>query len=142
MEPHVRALLSTLFRRLGYRVEVTQLRGDYGADLVVTNDTKRTAVQAKRLSKRVGVKAVQEAAAAKGFYRCDSALVVADREFTQQAQKLARANRVELWGREVLVSKLLAVRGKRGTAEAARARADAGRARSPDNRATHASHAT
>jgi restriction system protein len=109
--------LSTLFCRLGYRVELTSRHGDYGADLVVTKGKTRTAVQAKRWSKRIGVKAVQEAVASKGMYGCDAALVVANREFTQQAQKLARANKVELWGRAVLVEKLLAVRGKEGTVE-------------------------
>lgn len=104
--------LSTLFRRLGYGVELTSRRGDYGADLVVTRGKQRTAVQAKRWSRRVGVKAVQEAVASKGIYRCDSALVVANREFTQQARKLARANLVELWDRKVLVQKLLASRGQ------------------------------
>jgi restriction system protein len=109
--------LSTLFRRLGYHVELTRRRGDYGADLVISKGKHRTAVQAKRWSKRVGVKAVQEAVASKGMYGCDAALVVANREFTQQAQKLARANKVELWGREVLVAKLLAVLGKESPAE-------------------------
>lgn len=109
--------LSTLFRRLGYSVELTSRHGDYGADLVVTKGRRRTAVQAKRWNKRVGVKAVQEAVASKGMYGCDAALVVANREFTQQAQKLARANKVELWGRGVLVEKLLAVRGKAAPVE-------------------------
>jgi restriction system protein len=109
--------LSTLFRRLGYRVELTSRNGDYGADLVVTKGGKRIAVQAKRWSKKVGVKAVQEAVASKGMYSCDAALVVANREFTQQAKKLARANKVELWGRAVLVEKLLAVRGKEAPLE-------------------------
>ncbi|HEY3462553.1 MAG TPA: restriction endonuclease [Gaiellaceae bacterium] len=109
--------LSTLFRRLGYHVELTSRHGDYGADLVVTKGKKRTAVQAKRWNKRVGVKAVQEAVASKGMYGCDAALVVANQEFTQQAQKLARANEVELWGRGVLVERLLSVRGKQAPVE-------------------------
>lgn len=109
--------LGTLFRRLGYRVEMTSRHGDYGADLVVTKGKTKTAVQAKRWNKKVGVKAVQEAVASKGIYGCDSALVVANREFTQQAQKLARANKVELWGRAVLADKLLAVRGKEAPVE-------------------------
>jgi restriction system protein len=96
--------LGTLFRRLGYRVELTSRHGDYGADLVVTKGKQRTAVQAKRWSKKVGVKAVQEAVASKGMYACDAALVVANREFTQQAQKLARANKVELWGRALIAN--------------------------------------
>lgn len=105
--------LSTLFRRLGYSVEVTRYRGDYGADLVVKRKGRKTAVQAKRSMKRVGIKAVQEAVASKALYGCERALVVANREFTQQARKLARANKVELWDRDVLVAKLLSVRGKR-----------------------------
>lgn len=104
--------LGTLFRRLGYRVENTRYRGDYGADLVIAKEGFKTAVQAKRWSKRVGVKAVQEAVASAGYYNCHGALVVANREFTLQARKLARANNVELWDRESLAAKLLAVRGK------------------------------
>lgn len=109
--------LSTLFRQLGYRVELTSRHGDYGADLVVTKGKHRSTVQAKRWSKRIGVKAVQEAVASKGMYGCDSALVVANREFTQQAQKLAHANKVELWGRAVLVEKLLVARGQKAPME-------------------------
>ena len=101
--------LTTLFRRLGYGVEHTGRRGDYGADLVVTKDGQRIAVQAKRWTKTIGVKAVQEAVASKGIYKCSEALVVANRAFTGQARTLARANDVTLWDREVLVAKLLAV---------------------------------
>jgi restriction system protein len=99
--------LGAVFRRLGYRVEITRYRGDYGADLVVSKNGVRTAVQAKRWNKRVGLKAVQEAVASKGLYECDEAMVVANREFTQQARRLARANKVALWDRSVLVDKLL-----------------------------------
>jgi len=101
--------LTTLFRRLGYGVEHTGRRGDYGADLVVTKDGRRIAVQAKRWSKTVGVKAVQEAVASKGMYECVEALVVANRAFTHQARTLARANDVVLWDRNVLVAKLISV---------------------------------
>lgn len=105
--------LGTFFRRLGYGVEVTRYRGDYGADLVISKSGRRIAVQAKRWSKRIGVKAVQETVAAKGYYNADAALVVANREFTDPARRLARANKVELWDRGVLITKLLAVRSER-----------------------------
>jgi restriction system protein len=100
--------LSTIFERLGYDVEVTKYRGDFGADLVVALHGVRTVVQAKRWRKSVGLKAIQEAVAAKAIYDCSHALVVANRYFTNQAKTLARANGVELWDRDVLVSKLLA----------------------------------
>jgi restriction system protein len=107
--------LGSLFRRLGYRVEMTSYHGDYGADLIVTKDGQKTAVQAKRRTKRAGIKAVQEAVGAKRFYGCDKTLVVANRDFTAQARRLARANEVELWGREELVGKLLAARSEEGS---------------------------
>jgi restriction system protein len=102
--------LSTLFQREGYDTKLTRYRGDYGADLVIERGGVRTAVQAKCWKKNVGIKAVQEAVAAGAMYDCSRALVVANREFTAQARALAQANGVELWGREVLVGKLLSVR--------------------------------
>jgi restriction system protein len=99
--------LVSLFRRLGYHVEHTGRRGDFGADLVLTKDGRRIVVQAKCWRKTVGVKAVQEVAAAKAPYRCTGALVVTNRSFSPQARQLARANDVALWDRDELVSKLL-----------------------------------
>jgi restriction system protein len=111
--------LSGLFHRLGYAVEVTRFRGDYGADLIVKKDGRKIAVQAKRYAKAVGLKAVQEVLAARGMYGCDSALVVANQEFTPQAVKLARANGVTLWGREALIKQLLATQDAGGGSAAA-----------------------
>ncbi len=102
--------LGTLFARQGYRVERTNARGDYGADLVVERDGERMIVQAKRWTKRVGVKAVQEAHAAPAMYACSRALVVTNSRFTEQAIRLARANRVKLWDRDLLIEKMLAAR--------------------------------
>jgi restriction system protein len=99
--------LETVFRRLGYKVELTKYRGDFGADLVVRKDGRRIAVQAKRYSKNVGVKAVQEAVAAKGYYDADEAMVVTNGHYTRQAAELARKNGVTLWDRERLISVLL-----------------------------------
>jgi restriction system protein len=107
--------LVSLFRRLGYRVEHTGRRGDFGADLVIAKEGQRTVVQAKCWSKNVGVGAVQEAVAAKGYYKCDDVLVVTNRRFTEPARKLARANLVTLWARDELVAKLLAVGGAEAT---------------------------
>ena len=113
--PTFERFLVSLFRRLGYRVEHTGRRGDFGADLVIARDRQRTVVQAKRWSKNVGVGAVQEAVAAKGYYKCDDILVVTNRRFTEPARKLARANAVTLWARDELVAKLLAVGGAGAT---------------------------
>jgi restriction system protein len=98
--------LQILFHKLGYRVERTQFRGDYGGDLVLRKDGVRTVVQAKRYTKSVGVKAVQEAVAAKGYYNCTEAMVVTNSCYTKQAAHLARKNGVVLWDRDMLIRRL------------------------------------
>jgi restriction system protein len=100
--------LKVLFLSLGYRAEVVgSVRGDFGGDLVIAKDGHRSVVQAKCWKRNVGVKAVQEVVAARGYYRADSAFVVTNRQFTQQARELARRNDVKLWGRAELTDALL-----------------------------------
>lgn len=100
--------LEQLFRRLGYQVERTSYTHDQGADLILTKDGVRTAVQAKRHSKAVSNKAVQEVKTAMAHYHCDRAMVVANQPFTNSARELAQSNHVELWGREELAKAILA----------------------------------
>jgi len=99
--------LSSMFRRLGYSCEMTATMGDYGGDLVLRKGGVKTIVQAKRWKRSVGVKAVQEVVAAKGYYGASSAIVVTNSTFTRQAEELARANGVETWDRARLAQKLL-----------------------------------
>jgi HJR/Mrr/RecB family endonuclease len=99
--------LETLFRRLGYSVQRTRATGDFGADLIVTRAGFKTVIQAKRYHKRIGLRAVQEALAARGMYRCGSAIVVTNSRYTEQVIRLAKANAVELWDRDRLVSVIL-----------------------------------
>lgn len=101
--------LALMFRSLGYRAEIVGIAGgDFGGDLVVSRNGTRTVVQAKCWRKKnVGVKAVQEAVAAKAMYRADDAMVVTNSRFTRQAQQLAGKNGVKLWGREELTVALL-----------------------------------
>jgi len=106
--------LEVLFGKLGYKVERTRYVGDYGADLITRKDGVKTVIQAKRYGKAVGIKAVQEAVAAKGMYDCSEAMVVTNSTFTRAAAELARANRVVLWDRDRLVETLLSVRGETG----------------------------
>ena len=106
--------LEVLFGKLGYRVERTRYVGDYGADLITQKDGVKTVIQAKRYGKAVGIKAVQEAVAAKGMYDCTEAMVVTNSTFTRAAMELARANRVVLWDRDRLVETLLRVRSEAG----------------------------
>lgn len=111
--------LEVLFGKLGYKVERTRYVGDYGADLITQKDGVKTVIQAKRYTKAVGIKAVQEAVAAKGMYGCTEAMVVTNSTFTRAAVELARANRVVLWDRNRLVEALLSVRGEIGSMQQA-----------------------
>ena len=76
-------------------------------------------MQAKRYSKNVGVPAVQQAVTAKAMYDCTEAMVVTNSGYTQQARKLAHANRVRLVGRDELVRMILATSGDPVTPSAA-----------------------
>ena len=126
--PTFERYLGTIFRRLGYEVErVGSSRGDDGGDLVIRMSGTRTVVQAKRYGgQRVGIKAVQEANAARAMYRCADAIVVTNTAFTQQAEALAHAADVELVGREELIRALLDARASVEPVEADLAPAVAG----------------
>ncbi|MDD2760037.1 MAG: restriction endonuclease [Methylomonas sp.] len=90
------AYLAGLFRQHGYQVEMTPITGDYGADLLLTKDGKRIAVQAKCYSGSVGVSAVQEALAGMAYYGCQSAWVVTTGNLTPNAIELANKSSVRL----------------------------------------------
>ena len=94
--------LERLFLRLGFEVERTPFRGDYGADFVLTWSGMRIAVQAKRSSRLVGVRAIQEVVAARAFYGCERTMVVTNSYFTDQAMLLARSNGVRIRHRDDL----------------------------------------
>ncbi|EOR21900.1 restriction endonuclease [Niallia nealsonii AAU1] len=46
--------LQVLLRNKGYKANLTSVTGDYGADLVLSNNYKKIVVQAKRYKKKVG----------------------------------------------------------------------------------------
>jgi len=101
-------LLQARFRAQGYRVSLTPNGADFGADLLLERDGTKTAVQAKHWrTRKVGVRVVQEVAAAKAHYRADKAAVIASGDFTEQAVQLARSNGIELWDRARLARELL-----------------------------------
>ena len=98
--------LEVMFGDLGYKVKRTPPSGDFGADLVLEDQKGRTVVQAKRYSKPVGVKAIQEVIGSVAFYQAINALVITNMYFTPQAEKLAQCNGVELWNRDKLIETL------------------------------------
>jgi restriction system protein len=96
--------LSYLFENLGCKkVEVTKGSGDFGADIIAEKDGRRIAIQAKRYSGKVNLKAVQEIYSAKKHYSADIALVVTNNYFANSAIQLAKSTNVYLWDRNKLV---------------------------------------
>lgn len=101
--------LSALFKSQGYNVKVTKATGDYGADLVLTKESEKIVVQAKRYSKNVGISAIQEITASKSYYKATRAWVVSNSFFTKSAIELAQSNGVELLDRKALIDLVLKV---------------------------------
>jgi restriction system protein len=99
--------LGELFKRRGFKVSYTATSGDYGADLILKDGGDIIAVQAKRYSSTVGVKAVQEIIGAVKMYNATEAWVVTNSHFTRQAEKLADINDVYLIDREELIDIIL-----------------------------------
>jgi restriction system protein len=92
-----------LFEAMGYKVEHIGHPKDQGGDLIINKGPERIVVQAKRyLNQAVGNKAVQEAVAARNYYNCNGAIVVASSDFTQEAIALARANNTQLISKKEL----------------------------------------
>ena len=97
--------MAETLHRSGIEVlELTKASGDFGADIIVMYEGERMAVQCKRYSRPIGVKAVQEAVSAKDYYKCTRAAVVTNSTFTRQAEELAAESGVILWDREAVYS--------------------------------------
>jgi restriction system protein len=96
--------LGHLLRSRGYKVQVTQESGDFGADLVVEDGKGlRAVVQAKRYSGTVGIKAVQEVVGAKAYYKAQHAWCITNSGYTKAAVELAKHNGVFLYSRTDLI---------------------------------------
>ena len=106
--------LKTLYFYLGYDVTLTPKRGDYGADLILNNKNSKTVIQAKRYTKKVGSKSVQEIISAKSHYKATDAIVITNSTFTNQAEEIARENGVQLIDRFELIELLDEVKEKLG----------------------------
>jgi HJR/Mrr/RecB family endonuclease len=98
--------LVNLFTKLGYTVERRKRSHEQGLDLLLLRHEERIAVQVKSYGKPVGNRAIQEANAARVYYRCQRALVVTNSCFTTSAKQLAERCNVELWDRKKLKEKI------------------------------------
>ncbi|WP_455715283.1 restriction endonuclease [Anaerosporobacter sp.] len=91
------------YKKHGYRVKLTSLTHDFGADLVIKSRGKRIVVQAKRYKERVGIKAVQEVIGSMAYYKAKQGMVITNSYYTQSAYVLAKSNGITLIGRNALI---------------------------------------
>lgn len=83
-------------------VKVTQYSGDFGVDIIAYKYDIKCAIQCKKYSSPVGIKAVQEVIGNKTMNDCHVAVVLANNFFTSSAKELAKKNNVLLWDRNKL----------------------------------------
>lgn len=98
--------LRKLFKEMGYSVESTKRTGDQGADLIVSKFDEKIVVQAKHHQGPIGNDAIQQVHAAKGYYKCNEAIVISTSQFTKSAKELARRLGVKLWDKTKLLEKV------------------------------------
>lgn len=92
-------------------IEVTKCSGDFGVDIIAFKDCIKYAIQCKKYSSSVGVKAVQEVIASKTMNECHVAVVLTNNYFTSGAIELASKNNVLLWDRNELIKLLKNYKG-------------------------------
>ena len=83
-------------------VEVTKGSGDYGIDILAEKEGVTYAIQCKRYTTPVGVKAVQEAYAGRDYYDRMVGAVLTNEYFTAPAVEAAKKLKILLWDRGYL----------------------------------------
>lgn len=83
-------------------VKVTRSSGDYGVDILAEKDGVTYAIQCKRYTGLVGIKAVQEAYAGRDYYDRMVGAVLTNQYFTKPAVQAARKLKILLWDRDYL----------------------------------------
>ena len=87
-------------------VEVTKGSGDYGIDILAEKEGVTYAIQCKRYTAPVGVKAVQEAYAGRDYYDRMVGVVMTNQYFTQPAVDAAKKLKILLWDKDYIDSML------------------------------------
>lgn len=87
-------------------VEITKASGDYGIDILAQKEGVTYAVQCKRYSEPVGVKAIQEAYSGRDYYDRMVGAVMTNQYFTAPAVEAAKKLKILLWDRGYIDSML------------------------------------
>lgn len=87
-------------------VKVTKASGDFGIDILAQKEGVTYAIQCKRYTSAVGIRAVQEAYAGRDYYDCMVGAVMTNQYFTAPAVEAAGKLKILLWDRDYLESML------------------------------------
>lgn len=92
-----------LYKKLGYKVEVTQGSGDGGVDIKIGKDGKKGIIQCKAHSHQVGPKDVRELWGVKDDFEADYAIFVAYSGVTTAAKDFTRNKEYTIIDKEDLI---------------------------------------
>ena len=108
-----------LFYELGYEVGLEKHQSISGVDFVVSKNSQKIVVQARKYPEncRVSDSIVLLAQEAKRSFRCEQMIVLVTAYFSEQAIAAAQKWGVELWDKETLDRKILEVKKNVGLAE-------------------------
>jgi hypothetical protein len=83
-----------LFQEFDFSTTVTKQSGDFGCDVILEKNGDRIAVQVKRSTSTVSLKAVQEIVASLKKYDARIGVVITNAKFSKSAKQLAKSNDV------------------------------------------------
>ncbi len=88
--------LGSLYRRLGYNVQMTATSGDHGIDLILRKDGKTMVVQCKSHQAPVGESVARDLLGSMHAVRADSAILACTGGFTRSARKFVESQPIRL----------------------------------------------
>ncbi|MBQ7466676.1 MAG: restriction endonuclease [Clostridia bacterium] len=95
--------VARLLRIAGYNAKATKRSGDYGVDVLAEKEDEKIAIQVKKFTKPVGIKAVQEVISGMDYYGCYEGWVITTAPyFTKAAQNLAATRNIKLYNKSGL----------------------------------------
>lgn len=106
-------LVGQIYKDLGYKVHVSEGKKDHGIDVEARKDEKLIVVQCKRWGKPVGEAAVRDLCGVRYHVNATGAALVSLSGFTQPATEYARQNKINLIGKERLISMTYEIRRRK-----------------------------
>jgi len=106
-------LVGQIYKDLGYNVHVSEGKKDHGIDVEARKDEKIIVVQCKRWGKPVGEAAVRDLCGIRHHVNATGAALVSLSGFTQPAVDYARQNKINLIGKERLISMTYEIRKRK-----------------------------